>query len=89
MKCYICDTEDWHKITIPGDGGTRIPIHSKGCLQICKQCGNSCFDVDSTQEEKVKEYYRKDYRPAPNISNLITTTHKVNYVRVFLTDLLK
>ena len=88
MLCYVCSKDEWKKVIVNLDGKER-PIHSEGTVQICKNCGNACHEVDSKQEEKVKEYYRKDYRPAPNISNLITTTHKMRYIDIFLRDFLE
>lgn len=87
MKCYVCDKESWHRPTIK-KGDDILPIHSKGTIQICKECGSCCFNVEPDQEDKIKEYYRKEYRPAPTIVNLITTTHKQNYTSVFLRDFL-
>jgi|ERR1041385_6840456 2-polyprenyl-3-methyl-5-hydroxy-6-metoxy-1,4-benzoquinol methylase len=88
MRCYICDATDWHVVTV-NRGGQQVPIHSDSKIQICKNCGNACHYVDVTQEEKIKEYYRKEYRPQPNIMNLVTTTHKINYIRVFMQDYLR
>ena len=89
MICYVCSSDKWHVVTVAGPDGIRVPVHSKSKIQICKDCGTACHEVDPKQEEKVKEYYRKEYRPAPGIANLITTTHKTNYVRVFLRDFLE
>lgn len=80
MKCSICDASNWHE---------RKDINPNRPLQICKSCGNVQFLVDPGDEQKVKDYYRKEYRPAPNVGNLITSAHKQHYVRIFLADYLK
>ena len=88
MRCFVCDTKDWHVVTVDRGHGPE-PIHSKSKIQICKSCGCAAHEVDVTQEEKIKDFYRKEYRPKPNITNLITTTHKINYIRVFMHDYLQ
>lgn len=88
MKCYICDADKWKNITYQVDGKS-VPIHSKKNLHICQECGAAGHEVDPSEEARVKEYYRKDYRPQPALINLITTTHKVNYIRVLLQDFLR
>lgn len=90
MKCFVCDAgpETWRKVSILKDG-KQVPIHSESTIQICQGCGNAVHNVEPEAEEKIKQFYRKDYRPQPTILNLITTTHKQNYVQVFLRDFLK
>lgn len=80
MKCFVCETnENWHSLK---------ELHSQKELQVCKTCGNVCFRIDEGEEDKIKNYYRFQYRPAPNHGNLITTTHKQNYIQNFLKDYL-
>lgn len=88
MRCYVCEATNWRRPVIQVEGKAR-PIHTEGTVQICNSCGNACFEVDVSKEESIKDYYRKEYRPQPNLTNIITTTHKQNYIRVFLYDLLK
>lgn len=88
MICYVCGVQDWHIVTV-NRGGQQVPIHSESMIQICKNCGNACHAVDVSKEEEIKQYYRKEYRPQPNVTNILTTTHKINYIRVFLNDYLK
>lgn len=80
MICYACTQQDWHSM---GD------FSKEGEMLICKNCGNVCYKVDPAQEAKMKEYYRKHYRPEPTVLNLVTTNHKLQYVRVFLKDYMK
>lgn len=81
MKCYTCDTEENFQ--------SLKDYHPERELMVCKTDGNICFRVEPVSEDKVKEYYRKEYRPAPTYMNLLTTTNKLNYIRLFLQDYLK
>lgn len=87
MNCYVCSENSWEKVTIEKDG-KQVPIHTEMTLQVCLNCGNACHSVEPISEDKIKEYYRKEYRGAPNINNLLTTTHKQNYIAVFLREFL-
>jgi 2-polyprenyl-3-methyl-5-hydroxy-6-metoxy-1,4-benzoquinol methylase len=80
MKCYICDAENFHSFE---------KLHTQKELLCCKDCGAVMVHVEPQDEEKMKEYYRKLYRPIPNHFNLITTNHKINYIRSFLSEFLK
>jgi 2-polyprenyl-3-methyl-5-hydroxy-6-metoxy-1,4-benzoquinol methylase len=80
MMCSICSTETWHSM---GD------INKARELLVCKTCGNVAYKVEPGDEEKLKDYYRKDYRKMPDFTNMITTTNKQNYIKVFLRDLMK
>lgn len=88
MRCYVCDGREWHKVTVERNG-RAVPVHSESIVQVCVGCGNACHEVDVSKEEQIKDFYRTEYRPKPNITNLLTTTHKTNYVRIFLNDFLK
>ena len=61
----------------------------EGEMLICKDCGFVGYRIEDDSEEKMKLFYKKEYRPAPTISNLITTNHKLQYVRVFLKEYLE
>ena len=96
MICYVCASDNWYPVTVdrqvPGGvpGETKpSPIHSTSKIIVCKNCGNACHEVDVTTEEKLKDFYRKEYRACPDTRNLMTTTRKLNYVMVFLRDFLK
>jgi 2-polyprenyl-3-methyl-5-hydroxy-6-metoxy-1,4-benzoquinol methylase len=77
MKCYVCDGSNLHSMG---------SIHSKSEIVVCKTCGNVMHRVDVTKEEDLKNFYRTEYRPAPNHMNLLTTTHKRVYIARFLND---
>lgn len=83
MRCYVCDASDWNKVMYNGK-----PIHSQATTQVCKSCGVACHEVDVSKEKEVLEFYRKEYRPAPNVNNLLTTARKRSYIQVFLHDFL-
>lgn len=80
MICFVCDSENWEKL--PEMNPERV-------LQVCKTCGAVAYAVNPGEEEKMKEYYRKEYRPMPNVANLITSNHKQMYIRLFLQEFLK
>ena len=88
MACYICDKTDWHEVMYEKDG-KQVPIHADGRVAVCKNCGNAAHLVPLQSEEQIKEFYRKEYRPPPTVSNLLTTTHKQNYIAAFLREFLK
>jgi 2-polyprenyl-3-methyl-5-hydroxy-6-metoxy-1,4-benzoquinol methylase len=80
MICYVCDADSWHSL---GD------INKARELRVCKSCGSAAYRVEPEEELKMRDFYRREYRPDPTIANLITTTHKQNYIKLFLTDFLK
>lgn len=81
MKCYICEKEDWFSFE---------KMNPARELLICKECGNMAYKIEDGEDEKIKKYYEsKEYRRGPSVTNLITTQHKLNYIRVFLADYLK
>lgn len=88
MRCYVCDGHEWHKVMVDRGQGMQ-PIHGAATTQVCKGCGNVCHEVDVSKEDSIREFYRKEYRPQPGVMNLITTTHKLNYMKVFLAEQLK
>lgn len=80
MTCYTCDADDWHKV--PG-------LHSQSLIQICKKCGNLCHEVATDRQQKMADYYRKEYRKTVTSTNLISGENKLQYIRMFLEDHLK
>lgn len=80
MICYCCDQDNWHSLK---------ELNPERELQVCKDCGNVAYKVDPADEERVKKYYRFEYRPMPTHENLMTTTRKLNYIKLFLSDFLK
>ena len=82
MVCYVCDGIDFREVP-------KEVNDQKRKMLICKNCGNLFYEIEPAEENKIKEFYRKDYRQAPTVVNLITTTHKLNYIKLFLADYLK
>lgn len=81
MICPICSAdENWHSLK---------PYNPQRELLICKGCGFVGYRVDPDAEEKMREYYRKEYRPDPTVGNLLTTSNKLQYIDLFLKDFLK
>lgn len=80
MKCYICDSQDFEHLQ---DLGTEKP------LLVCKVCGNICYQVEPEDEKRLLDFYRREYRQEPGVQNLITSTHKLAYVKVFMDEYLK
>ena len=80
MNCYICDQNNWH---------IRKDLNPLKAVGICKNCGNVAFQVDEGEEKKIKDFYRGNYRSKPGALNILTTTHKLNYIKMFVGDWLK
>lgn len=80
MLCYVCDQNNW---TTPPN------LHTKAEIMVCNDCGTVAHNVDGKDEKKLLEFYRKEYRPAPNYNNILTTSNKERYVKLFLLDFLK
>lgn len=80
MICYVCDKESFYSFE---------KLNPARELLCCKNCGSVFYKVDSNQESKMLDYYKKEYRPQPNHMNLLTTTRKQNYLDIFLKDFLK
>ena len=75
FNCYICAKNDFHKM--PKWNPARE-------LLVCKNCGNVCFEVDPKEEDKVKKYYRDEYRGSITEENLLTTNRKLQYFISFI-----
>lgn len=75
MECFVCSGQEWHSM---GD------FNKERELRVCKVCGAAAYKVEPQDEQKILDYYRKEYRPAPNITNLLTCNHKQFYIKTFL-----
>lgn len=80
MKCWICNADNWH---------LRDDLNPTKKVGICKECGCITFIIADGEEQKMIEFYRKNYRTKPNNQSLITTTNKLNYIKIFLAEFLK
>lgn len=74
MVCFICDAQDWRK----------LDLHRQIPMQVCKRCGLLCHDVEPQDENKLKAYYRNEYKPVLGPPAIITAGNKLNYVAKFL-----
>ena len=77
MNCYVCEEDNWHKL---------YGFHSQSLMQVCKKCGNLCHEVEADRQSRMNDYYRKDYRKKITSNNLITSTNKIQYIRMFLDE---
>ena len=80
MTCYVCQQNNFHKL--PG-------LHSQSMMQVCKSCGNLCHEITEDRQQKMTDYYRKEYRKIPNSGSLVTTNNKLQYLIKFMGDFLK
>lgn len=80
MICYICEKDNWHSMD---------KINPEKELLVCKECGNVAYKINPEEEDEIKQYYKKNYRGKPGAGNLVTTTNKLNYIKLFLREHLK
>jgi len=77
-RCLVCEKGDWENV----DEHRIVP---KG-MCICKNCGFVTYPERISNEEKLKEHYRENYRPPPSIINMYTGQRKLNFHAAFLED---
>jgi hypothetical protein len=58
-------------------------------MSICTSCGFVSYPEKYKTEEEILEYYRKDYRGKPQVSNLFSAERKSGFHERFLDELLK
>lgn len=80
-KCPICG----------GDGATwtnvdEYRLKAEG-MCLCSKCGFVTYPSIVENSEKMKEFYRKEYRPAPTVQNVFTGQRKLHYHAQFLSEL--
>lgn len=81
MRCFICNEANWY---------VRKDLNPKRKIGICKNCGNVVFLLDEENEEKaIKEFYRNHYRKDPTPNNILFSTHKLNWIKLFISEYLK
>lgn len=78
MICFGCEKDNWHLFPFEFTGWKERQ------LGVCKECGTIAYQIDPTEEQKVKDYYRKEYRGQIGPSNLQTTSRKLNYIKNFI-----
>ena len=80
VRCPICDTTgQWQCV----DEHRNKP---EG-MYICQNCGMVNYPDTIEQAEKLKEFYREEYREAPTVQNMYTGTRKLFYHGAFLGSL--
>lgn len=79
FRCNTCDTVgNWENVD--------QYRHAAKDMHICKTCGAVGYPTLYKTEEEIKEYYRKEYRPAPNVGNLYSGQRKLAYHQFFLDE---
>lgn len=79
-RCIVCDTVgEWKNVD-------HLQVAKTG-LSICQHCGFVTHIDQLKTKDEIKEYYKKDYRPAPNSGNFFTGQRKLHYHQAFLSDL--
>lgn len=82
MRCIVCDSTDkWQEVD-------QYRIKPSG-MAMCGGCGFVSYPKKWQSEEELKEFYRKDYRPGPNISNWHSGQRKLHYHNAFLQGVFK
>ena len=83
FRCVICDADDkWENV----DQHKNKPVG----MAICNGCGFVTYPEKlSDKEDKLKDFYRHDYRKPPNVHNMFTGERKLHYHAHFLQHLFK
>lgn len=76
MNCPICQNEKWENVD-------RYRMKPQG-MHLCHGCGFVTYPEKYRDKQSVREYYRKEYRPAPTVNNLFTGQRKLHYHGAFL-----
>jgi SAM-dependent methyltransferase len=78
--CPICDRSDsWFDVD--------EYRHKPQGMKLCQNCGFVTYPEIVAKAEELKQHYRKEYRPGPNVQNLFTGQRKIHYHAHFLNDL--
>lgn len=80
FRCPCCDTVGQY------ENVDRFRLKAEG-MHMCKTCGMFGYPEKYKTEDEIKEFYRNDYRGAPQVHNLYTGERKLNYHAYFLTPL--
>lgn len=82
VRCLVCDTVgEWKNVD-------HLKLTKTG-LSICQKCGFATHIDNLVSKEKLKAYYKKDYRQPPSAANFFTGQRKLHYHQAFLGDLLQ
>jgi len=86
MRCIICDKSTWENVNKFRSHEPKFD-GKKTYMAICKSCG--FVGYPEITEKGLDEYYRKEYRKPPTISNMFTGQRKLHYHRKFLGDYIR
>ena len=82
MRCPICESSDkWKNVD-------HFRVKPEG-MSMCGGCGFISYPDKYKTKSEIIEFYKKDYRPAPNINNIHTGERKLHYHSDFLKDVFK
>lgn len=76
FRCLVCEGTNWENV----DKFRIKPVD----MSICKSCGFVSYPTLYKTKEEILDYYRNDYRGAPNISSHYTGLRKLKYHDHFL-----
>lgn len=79
MRCVVCDHNEWENVD-------KYRLKKEG-MAICKHCGFISYPDKWQDEEAIKAYYRKTYRPGPKIQNWHSGQRKLHFHNSFLKPL--
>ena len=71
MRCPVCDGKDWKNVD-------ELRLKPENMEQ-CQGCGFISYPKSYKSEKEIIEYYKNDYRPAPQVANLFTGERKLQY----------
>ena len=79
MRCPVCESSEWINVD-------EHRVKPEG-MCMCKACGFVSYPSKYKSEDEIKEYYRKEYRGAPQVASLYTGERKLHYHHYFLSPL--
>jgi len=79
MRCPVCDKNEWVNVD-----ELRL---KKENMEQCSCCGFISYPKNYKSEKEIIEYYKKEYRPAPQVGNLFTGERKLQYHSANLKDI--
>jgi tetratricopeptide (TPR) repeat protein len=81
IPCPVCEANDpWKNV----DEYRTKPVG----MSLCQSCGFITYPQIVAEQQKMKEYYREEYRDVPSVQNVYAGQRKLHYHHAFLEDLL-
>lgn len=81
IDCPICGKSQWVNV----DEYRLKP----GGMMMCETCAFITYPKAVEDDEQLKQFYRKEYRPGPSVQNVFTGQRKLHYHANFLDDLFR